>query len=64
MNEFIKIKEYIINKNDIVFIRFHEGNSYSVKIVIKNNYEIVEYPHNSQEFKEIKEKLIKILEVK
>lgn len=64
MNEFIKIKDYIINKNDIVFVRFHVGNSYSVKIVIKNNYEIVEYPDNSQEFKEIKEKLIKILEVK
>ena len=64
MNEFIKIKEYIINKNDIVFVRFHVGNSYSVKIVIKNNCEIVEYPSNSQEFKEIKEKLTKILEVK
>lgn len=61
MNEFIKIKEYIINKNDIVFVRFHMGNSNSIKIVIKDNYEIVEYFNDDLGFKAIEKKLTKML---
>ena len=60
MNEFIKIKNSIIKKNEIVFIRFLEDFK-EIKIIIKNDYEIKEKAESLQEFEKMKEMLIKTL---
>lgn len=60
MNEFIKIKNSIIKKDEIIFINFKEDYK-DIKIIIKNDYEIKEHADTLQEFKELKEMLIKTL---
>lgn len=60
MNEFIKIKNSIIKKDEIIFTRFLEEFK-EIKIIIKNGYEIKEKAESLQEFEKMKEMLIKTL---
>lgn len=59
MNEFIKIKNYIIKKSEIIFIRLKKDYK-EIKIVIKD-YEMVVNAESLQEFEKIEEMLMKTL---